>query len=116
MDLLRTITAERDAERREECTSCGVTDHNCTAQVLAGVGACCERCRVTDTHPRPKHDGTQYSTQASFHCTPDDARKLAIELLTAAEKCTRPDQYVRIHSFSKSASAWMVENFIIGPM
>jgi hypothetical protein len=108
---------QRRAENRGDCTSCGEPDEVCTRQVLGGAGtACCAQCRVNDTHPRPPHEGKHYSTQATFHCTPTEARKMAIDLLRAAEECKRPNQYVKIHSFGKGASAWSVENVIISEM
>lgn len=106
----------RAGEQREPCTSCNTSDYACTKKILNGGKACCDQCALTDTHPKPDHDGKQYMTQATIHFTPSDARKLAIELLSAAEKCNRPDQYVKLHSFGKAASAWEVSNFIIAEM
>jgi hypothetical protein len=116
-ELATAYIDQRAAENRADCTSCGKSDDACTRQVLSGSGTpCCEQCRMNDTHPRSPHEGKQYSTQATFHCTPTEARKMAIDLLRAAEECKRPNQYVKIHSFGKGASAWSVENVIISEM
>lgn len=45
--------AERDAEGRANCVSCGTTDRACTRGVFSRGRACCSTCGYTDTHPKP---------------------------------------------------------------
>ena len=45
--------AKRQAENREDCRSCGMTDKTCTARILGKKqSACCALCAATEMHPR----------------------------------------------------------------
>lgn len=54
------------------------------------------------------------NTQVTLIFDPAAARKLAIDMLQAAERCTEDGQAVRIHSFGTHAGAWKVETPIYG--
>lgn len=56
------------------------------------------------------------NTQVSLIFEPDQARKLAIELLSSAEQCVREGQAVRVHSFGTHTGAWKVETPEFGQM
>lgn len=49
-----TYAEQRAAERRADCESCGMSDDACTIRILTRKGACCDRCKTTDTHPKRK--------------------------------------------------------------
>lgn len=56
----------------------------------------------------------ELTTQVTLIFEPAAARKLAIEMMQAAEQCTEDGQAVRIHSFGNHAGAWQVETPIYG--
>lgn len=55
IDYARTVGEQRLAEYLAKhpggpCGNCGASWENCTEKVLIRAGACCGRCRLTDTH------------------------------------------------------------------
>ena len=51
-DAREKYIADRAAEKRASCTSCGLSDSACTRHLMEGKDACCPTCHTTDTHPK----------------------------------------------------------------